>query len=1061
MGRKRKDRGTKVHHDFFCRSCFFARKKQNASFKGAHYSIEGIYVCPGLTRHLLANRDCDLHYIESVERLNNGNLDYKSSLLQYREPLFQPKRPRIHSPSEIGIAGNHGSPSNTASSSVKKSDVSGHRLLNQQVIFNSLRPRLDVSVIAAALSLYQSDHSALHETQESPEAIKEAELSSQCEEENNDERQDPLPFENNNDSHLGCISVATGKQHARTSSNGNQGTETEQLKEKEIHTMCDTVPPHPIPVFTRITPHLIAEVELLNILQRNNLPMNTFKFVMDWAIRCNNSDLPGLIPTASRKRPTVLTEICDYLPRVDYTFKPYGINMLPDNKLVQVHVRSFRQALFLLLTNHMLVKEENFSFPLSDTPFLPKEFELQNDVPITELHHGRWWTESWKSLCTESDQILVPIIFYMDGISIDSKANLTLTPLNMTLGIFNTETRKKSHAWETIYFHPDKIQNSKKSDGFFSVSNLHSGLRVALQSFKDVCEQDECIKWDELPYASRKWSVRMKFAIAYVIGDTQLHDQLCCRYGSFNQGVKVMCRHCKCPSFHIANPRNAAHRNQLFTPTDFMMNSVHEVNDKKLFKSISHHRIDNVFHHHEFGVNKQNIHMATPGECLHMHQLGVAKRTIESLKNLIPREDEFNLIALRVGGLIGRQSDRLFPRTKFGSSVLNKSMKEGQHYAGMLLCILVALLSSEGRKLTCFTENELKGQVYFIELVLGMEEFLKHGTTTLSGIVSLRKMMRHFLSTINKQCRRDKGMENKLIKNHLYLHVPEYIERWGPPSGWDSASSESHHKTEIKGPAKNTQRNASTLVEQTWNRKRDKYVLNSVSTLYQKFIHDPNAGTGIIYTTDVNRVRGSMARVFLNKTKDKPCMVWDEVVNRKKSKFPDQVLQFCCENILPIIDSEDLKLHTEHQRVDDNGKYMFRAHPSYRSKGGQDSNVWYDWANFCVDKSVLPCQILGFVYIHNIKPGTHIVNEYPIKENGIYAIVRRFIDPPKPVLHSKFIEMGTVSEELYLLDCDMIDSIAAVVHDRRESSAHDNQFFVLKNRSQWLNIFTQRMDALG
>ena len=304
-------------------------------------------------------------------------------------------------------------------------------------------------------------------------------------------------------------------------------------------------------------------------------------------------------------------------------------------------------------------------------------------------------------------------------------------------------------------------------------------------------------------------------------------------------------------------------------------------------------------------------------------------------------------------------------------------------------------------------------------------------------------------------------MENKLIKNHLYLHVPEYVERWGPPTGWDSAPSESHHKTEIKGPAKNTQRNASTLVEQTWNRKRDKYILNSVSSLYKKFIHDPNAGEDTIFKTDVDCVRGSLARVFLNINEDKPWMDWEKVVNSKKSKFPDQVLQFCCESILPIIESEYMMLHTEHQRVnDDSNKYIFRAHPSYRSKGGQDSNVWYDWANFAVDDSVLPCQILGFVYIHNLKAGTHSIGRYPIQENGIYAIVRKFISPPKTLRYSKFIEMGTASEQLYLFHCEFIVSEAAVVHNHRESSACDNEFFVVKNRSQWLNIFTELMNAL-
>eukprot|EP00536_Pseudo-nitzschia_multiseries_P015967 jgi/Psemu1/44408/gm1.44408_g len=47
-----------------------------------------------------------------------------------------------------------------------------------------------------------------------------------------------------------------------------------------------------------------------------------------------------------------------------------------------------------------------------------------------------------QQICNENDEILVLIIFYMDGISLDAHGRLSLTPLNMTLGIFNTEARK-------------------------------------------------------------------------------------------------------------------------------------------------------------------------------------------------------------------------------------------------------------------------------------------------------------------------------------------------------------------------------------------------------------------------------------------------------------------------------------------------------------------------------------------------------------------------------------------------------------------------------------------
>ena len=43
----------------------------------------------------------------------------------------------------------------------------------------------------------------------------------------------------------------------------------------------------------------------------------------------------------------------------------------------------------------------------------------------------------------------------MDGITTDNNGRLNLTPLNMTLGIFNTETCTRSETWGTIYYYPD------------------------------------------------------------------------------------------------------------------------------------------------------------------------------------------------------------------------------------------------------------------------------------------------------------------------------------------------------------------------------------------------------------------------------------------------------------------------------------------------------------------------------------------------------------------------------------------------------------------------------
>ena len=45
----------------------------------------------------------------------------------------------------------------------------------------------------------------------------------------------------------------------------------------------------------------------------------------------------------------------------------------------------------------------------------------------------------------------------------------------------------------------------------------------------------------------------------------------------------------------------------------------------------------------------------------------------------------------------------------------------------------------------------------------------------------------------------------------------EHMEYFGPISGWDSSPAESHHKTQLKAPAKTTQLRPATMIKQTTN----------------------------------------------------------------------------------------------------------------------------------------------------------------------------------------------------------------------------------------------------
>ena len=99
-----------------------------------------------------------------------------------------------------------------------------------------------------------------------------------------------------------------------------------------------------------------------------------------------------------------------------------------------------------------------------------------------------------------------------------------------------------------------------------------------------------------------------------------------------------------------------------------------------------------------------------------------------------------------------------------------------------------------------------------------MKEFLKHGTLAVNQSKMLKKTIIRFVNTVNTTCNRSAGQgTNLLVKNHLFFHLELYIEYYGPPKGFDSVPSESHHKMAIKAPSKTTQGRALLLIEQTGN----------------------------------------------------------------------------------------------------------------------------------------------------------------------------------------------------------------------------------------------------
>ena len=319
----------------------------------------------------------------------------------------------------------------------------------------------------------------------------------------------------------------------------------------------------------------------------------------------------------------------------------------------------------------------------------------------------------------------------------------------------------------------------------------------------------------------------------------------------------------------------------------------------------------------------------------------------------------------------------------------------------------------------------------------------------LKHVELLPRIIANFLNEININCYRAKAMGQRLIKNHLYFHLQDYVKLWGTPAGWDSSPCEGHHKTEIKAPSKSTQCNKSTFIAQTAGRQIE-------YRLIDRAVGEYSLDSATVVKRERKSMSGSKFHIY------DTGMKWER---GWKPYFPIDVLQFCRRQVLPILsDSSQVYGCTEHKRANENGEYTFRASPSYRADSGQRNGVWYDWCTVvCLEDDVekeIPCQLMCFLKIEGVtlrQDGTpHSINMYDIENDGIYAIVRKFKHAPIAHPVSKIITQGSLDNVLYLFLVESIEQSLAVVKDIGSL----NNYFVVGNRSQWLEEFITTAESL-
>jgi hypothetical protein len=427
-------------------------------------------------------------------------------------------------------------------------------------------------------------------------------------------------------------------------------------------------------------------------------------------------------------------------------------------------------------------------------------------------------------------------------------------------------------------------------------------------------------------------------------------------------------------------------------------------------------------------------------------------------------EDQFEKLCQKYGKMLQHQSDRNLPRTHFNSRYMTVTRKNGHEMAGLILVFLMIFSSTEGKdKIDHELGNDRCGAyIHVFELLLMMESFCKQDVHYKNKLIIANKGIPLLMNTIKRVLNRTEGCGMKIIKFHLMNHFATDIFRYGSMKNFDSAIGERNHCTEVKDPAKHTQRRKINFEYQTAKR----YVENVAITIAQKdiYVYEDNK-------KDKSTVENKHYNIiYIHENKAIYKRDWKDSklinVNWKDQQLQNDLITMCSN----LIDNGHLEspvhFFTQHNR----NEIIFRADPEWKDT----KEPWYDWAQVKWDgfEHEVPAQIMIFIDLSSNFKNQFQIGQSFVIEPGYYAVARTFqdISTEKAREQSKLVNYGefvldeeTGKPQMCLFSVESITtSMVAVPYRTEKSIVTATEWLILKPKSVWYDTLINLLrDEIG
>ena len=369
----------------------------------------------------------------------------------------------------------------------------------------------------------------------------------------------------------------------------------------------------------------------------------------------------------------------------------------------------------------------------------------------------------WQKISVKGEELVIPLVCFMDKTHIDRHGRLCQEPFCITLGIFNRQTRADPRAWRVIGYIPNQTMHVTAKDPVRKLDDYHFILRHILSPLADTVTNKGGIYWEfpanVVDNNGKKKEGLVHFYFSCLLGDNEGHDKACNHYGNRTSKCPCLCRRCDTPFKETDNPYYRYKTLKKGTQIENYNKSSKSQTGKLICNDYGFHRLPNgnAFHeaHLDMGIP---THISTRCAIDLMHTLlkGLLTMVIDGFRTLERKKVliESDLVQIAVGGDDDDDDDIVLlsetDPTKAGAS--KKARKRYHIFSKTIKAVVEKALTIWGVLLKQQSDRDLP-RTYFPQGALSTEKLNCHeyvGILILYDLFVLSTLGDQMLGTVSK-----------------------------------------------------------------------------------------------------------------------------------------------------------------------------------------------------------------------------------------------------------------------------------------------------------------------